>query len=430
MLAIHEWSYWSKWSLFAELACYQHWCRNLNQHPILGPGNLHIYGRYVQNGENLLFPSTRYSAIMLELDSTRSTRLATKFEPEQVLTTSVANSLSFLPIEQWVKSSRAFRGTLVDGVLQPGVRLDNGLRFTLNPTTAAAPEPTPSEKSQEKEHDASKSSIEAGWQREFRYLQLRDFVSATSLDPPLDSSLGLDLRRGFEPLHSIEGGLSLTEHDLDLRQREGELKRLSSHLLREASEWRGRYIPGLKSAADELESQKARLKSQLESQLERQQAWDRCEDHALKVANLEGRELILKAEVGQLKWMQMNWLWFQKLAKAEGALNRLAESQRSLRQREKILKQVMRDNGLEHELKRAPGGKERLAAASGREKAKGTISLQQEAKRSTPSGRYQKQAKTSASSKAEAESVLEFLNETEEDTPDALELFRRASGKP
>ncbi|KAF3032250.1 hypothetical protein E8E12_002903 [Didymella heteroderae] len=395
---------------------------NLGQHPITRPPNLHVYGRYVQNGENLLIPSTRYSAITLELDSTRSTHASTQFA-EQVFTTSVANSRHFLSVEQWVKSSSAFRGTLVDGVLQPGVRLGNGLSFTLSPSAAAATERAPGNKDQAEKCDASRSSIEAEWQREFPHLRFSDFVSAISVDPPLDSSLGLDLRRGFDPLLSIDGGLSLNELELDLRQREKELKRLMNHLLWEANSWR---IPGLTSAANELESQVAKLQSRLESQRARQDAWGLCDDDALKRANLEERELILKAEVAQLKWMQTNWLWLNKVAKVERTLKRVAEAKQDLKKRENIYKRVLRKHGLEQELKRALE-RETNSAAPPTKIARGTDVPHEQANNSTRPSKRQAQP---APSEAETMSVFDFLNESNTGTPDALEMFQRANGKP
>lgn len=126
-------------------------------------------------------------------------------------------------------------------------------------------------------------------------------MSAISVDPPLDSSLGLDLRRGLDPLQMTEGGLSLSEREFDLRQREAELKRLMRTFLRTVGKRpRGNPLRDLKLAADELELQKGKLESQLESQLARQEAWDHCEDDALKTANLEERELILKDEIAKM----------------------------------------------------------------------------------------------------------------------------------
>lgn len=81
----------------------------------------------------------------------------------------------------------------------------------------------------------------------------------------------------------------------------------------------------LKSAAVEIQLQRRKLASQLESQLARQEAWDQCEDDALRSANLEERELVLKAESAQLKLMRTNWLWFTKMHKLERTIKRLGE---------------------------------------------------------------------------------------------------------
>lgn len=101
--------------------------------------------------------------------------------------------------------------------------------------------------------DAISATVQAEWQCEYIHISFRDFASAISIDPPLDSSLGLDLRRGFDPLESTEDDLSLAEYELDLRQREGELKRLMRTFFWQVEQW---HTSDLKSAAVELELQK------------------------------------------------------------------------------------------------------------------------------------------------------------------------------
>jgi hypothetical protein len=215
----------------------------------------------------------------------------------------------------------------------------------------------------------------------------------------------------------------LTEYELDLRQREGELKRLMRTFFWQVEQW---HTSDLKSAAVELELQRGKLESQLESQLARQEAWERCEDDALKKANMEERELILKAEIPQLKWMQTNWLWFTKLHKMEGTLKRLGEANQELKKREKANKEVLRKQGYQPKLERAREKGETFVAASGGQ-ARRTDMPQQQASKLTRPSREQEQ---SVHSNTEAKSVFEFLNESAPDTPDALERLQRANGKP
>ena len=106
-----------------------------------------------------------------------------------------------------VESTSNFRGTLVDGVLQPGIRLGNALTLRLSKQTDV-------------ERDA-----EAEWQREHTHISFGDFASAIILDPLLDSSLGLVFRRGSDPLQLIEGSLSLSERESDFKQQEAKLNR-------------------------------------------------------------------------------------------------------------------------------------------------------------------------------------------------------------
>lgn len=82
---------------------------------------------------------------------------------------------------------------------------------------------------QEQELDASKPSDEAEWQREFKYLHLREFESAKAPE----SSIDFNFLRKFELPGFIKDGPSLVERSLELRQREGDLQRLSETLLSE-----------------------------------------------------------------------------------------------------------------------------------------------------------------------------------------------------
>lgn len=385
--------------MFEDLACNQRQRRNYNQHPIFGPGNLHVYGRYVRNGESMLAPSTRFSAVKLELDSTQSTHISTEFNAELTFPDS-----SFLSIEQWIKSSRTFRGTLVGGILRPGARLGNGLEFTFS-QQSVDPELTPDQKDPEQELRASRLSDETDWKRQFQIPKSRDFPSATGLDVSLRSSIDFDIRRGLERLESMEGVQSLDDYETNLKQRENRLIQLSRTLLWEQKQWRERRTPDLKSAADTLGSQ-WRLETQLESQLERQKAWGRCEDDALKRANLAERERILQAGVEQLKWTQMNWFWFKKCARLEERLKQANKDIQGLKARRERVKKEPR-------------------IAVGKGQVKESVSLGEEAKRI---GIAMKESKESALPSGDAETVFEFLNEDDRDLPDALELFRRSSG--
>lgn len=57
--------------------------------------------------------------VELEVDSLRSTNLSTQSETNQALATPFTKTYGgFLMVDQWIKSSSAFRGTLVVAVLQ------------------------------------------------------------------------------------------------------------------------------------------------------------------------------------------------------------------------------------------------------------------------------------------------------------------------
>ena len=112
-----------------------------------------------------------------------------------------------------------------------------------------------------------------------------------------------------------------------------------------------------------------------------------------------------------------------------------------------IIEQDSRRRDLEHELKSALAGGKSPAVAS-RDKARRKNVPKQQASKATQPSKEQEQPVRSnaeamtlsdslkesrtdtAQSDAEAMAVFEFLNESDPGTPDALEVFRRASGKP
>lgn len=103
--------------------------------PTLGVQNLHLYGRYSDTGENVCAPSTPYTMIEFQLDPTRTFPVSSKAQrhkaphgfPHQ----------AFLSVSATVDSSYTFRGTLINGILQPNVRLGNGLAFSVSKPPAA-----------------------------------------------------------------------------------------------------------------------------------------------------------------------------------------------------------------------------------------------------------------------------------------------------
>lgn len=110
-----------------------------------GPPDLPVYARYAHDTESLL-AAGRYWAIKLQLDTVRLTHISTEFEIGQETATPAAKGNGFLIQDKWIKSASNFKGTLVDRVLQPGIRLGNALSLTLPKIAAHAQEQAPGEK--------------------------------------------------------------------------------------------------------------------------------------------------------------------------------------------------------------------------------------------------------------------------------------------
>ena len=93
-----------------------------------------MYGRYAHTGESVFAPLMRYCRIRLELDPTQTFPINTVFY--YVDRSTHLPIASIVACRQVPESSRTFRGTLIDGVLQPNVRLGNGLELSIDPPDA------------------------------------------------------------------------------------------------------------------------------------------------------------------------------------------------------------------------------------------------------------------------------------------------------
>ncbi|KAJ8106405.1 hypothetical protein OPT61_g9560 [Boeremia exigua] len=115
---------------------------------LLRNAHLHLYARYSYPGENICAPSTPYIPISLEIDPTQASPVSTSFSTVGHGRLELPEN-KFLAVAEAVKSWRIFRGTLIDGYLQPNVRLGNGLEVSVKrPARKKAPLPKETQEQQ------------------------------------------------------------------------------------------------------------------------------------------------------------------------------------------------------------------------------------------------------------------------------------------
>ncbi|KAF2632682.1 hypothetical protein BU25DRAFT_80275 [Macroventuria anomochaeta] len=126
-------------------------------HEVYGHGRFHLYARYAHTGENFFAPSSHYCAVSLELDPTQAFPISIAFYSR--MSQSILPQKNFTHGIQLLHTLRTFRGTLIDGALQPNVRPSNRLEFSIDPSAAPA-SPLPAAQVAEKEMISQQGGIQ------------------------------------------------------------------------------------------------------------------------------------------------------------------------------------------------------------------------------------------------------------------------------
>lgn len=256
-----------------------------------------ILARNAQDGQRVSVVDPPFENVELALDPIEGRPISARF-----------NDAPQLKYEHRLRNSEAletFRGTLVDGVLQPNVRLGNGLRLSPKPEIL---KPQITEKRRARNHEANRLRESVGLPPKAP-AKLLDSLGMRSLrDRPLPP-------RVDKPKPSPRA--SPRDRDLELReaqlaQRERELIKLQQALLRQTM--RNRSTPPRQERhprsppRDDSYSNTYRTREPTEART--------STEHDTTTADIEARKKALEQDEELLRYKRKAWLLEQKLAHA------------------------------------------------------------------------------------------------------------------
>ncbi|KAG9189608.1 hypothetical protein G6011_06476 [Alternaria panax] len=257
-----------------------------------------ILARNAQDGQRITVVDPPFENVELTLDPAESRPISARF-----------NDAPQLRYEHRIRNSEAletFRGTLVDGVLQPNVRLGNGLRLSPNPEIL---KPQLIEKRLARNHEASRLRQSAGLPPRAP-AKLLDSLGMRSLrDRPVPPRV--DISKPFPRALPRDGHLGVRE--AQLAQREGELIKLQQELLRRTM--RNQSTPPREERhprsppRDGSYANKYRTREPTEARTPT--------ENDTTAADIEAKRKALELEEELLRYKRKAWLLEQKLAQAQ-----------------------------------------------------------------------------------------------------------------
>ncbi|USP82453.1 hypothetical protein yc1106_09727 [Curvularia clavata] len=249
---------------------------------------LRILARNAQDGQTVSVADPRFEKVELSLDPTGTRPVSARF----------SDALQ-LRYENRLRNSQAlqtFRGTLVDGVLQPNVRLGNGLRLSDKPEIL---EPQITEKRRKQNREATKRSEGAG------------SSSETSAKSPRQANVSSAKKvarterpnKAIPPPRKSFGDLEVEKREAQVAQRERELMRLQQQLLRALHAQSAQLYQGKRrNTVRQLTHEPPKIGAKAEPDP--------------KIADIEARERALEQKEELLRYKRKTWLLEQKLAQA------------------------------------------------------------------------------------------------------------------
>ncbi|KAB2107753.1 hypothetical protein AG0111_0g4474 [Alternaria gaisen] len=257
-----------------------------------------IMARNAQDDQRVSVVDPPYEDVELTLDPTESRPISASFND--------APQLSYGDMLRNSEALKTFRGTLIDGTLQPNVRLGNGLHLSLKPQIK---KPWLAEKKQAQTPKAKRSREAAGLppNAPARHLHSLDVQSPTG--PPLPSNV-------HKPKPSRQAPPQ--ERDVELReaqlaQRERELIQLQQELLRQTlriqstlprQDRHPRFSPHHDSNAN-----KHRTREPTEARIH--------SEYDTTAADIEAKKEALAQKEMISKYKRKVWLLEQKLARVQ-----------------------------------------------------------------------------------------------------------------
>jgi hypothetical protein len=230
---------------------------------------LRLLARNAQDGQRISVVDPPFENVELNLDPTASYPISARF-----------NDAPQLKYEHRLRNSQAletFRGTLVDGILQPNVRLGNGMRLSTKPEIL---KPQITEKRRARNHEARRlrESAHPPSEAPVKSLHQSDMPSSRKRILPTRPE------RSTSPLPKTPRDLDLERREAQIAKRERELIQLQQQLLLRTTH----NSPGIRAEA-EPDS---------------------------KLAIIEARERALEQKEELLRYKRKTWLLEQKLAQA------------------------------------------------------------------------------------------------------------------
>ncbi|KAL1796428.1 hypothetical protein ACET3X_004968 [Alternaria dauci] len=278
----------------------------------LRPNTLRILARNAQDGQRVSVVDPPFENVELTLDPTQSRPISARF-----------NDAPQLKYEHRLRNSEAletFRGTLVDGVLQPNVRLGNRLHLSPNPQILT---PQLAGKRRARDHKAKTLRESVGLHPRAPARLLDSLGVRPSKDRHLPSKVHKP--EPLQPARSQERDLELRE--VQLAQRERELIQIQQELLRQTmriqsmpprQDWHPPSPP-----RDDSYANKHRTREPPEARMH--------SEYDTIAADIEARRKTLEQEERLLRYKRKAWLLEQKLAQAQAQSTGRPQSRRTAR---------------------------------------------------------------------------------------------------
>ncbi|KAF1947350.1 hypothetical protein EJ02DRAFT_365678 [Clathrospora elynae] len=262
----------------------------------------HILARNAQDGQRVQVTDPPFQAVALSLDPTGNHPVSARFQD--------APQLKY---EHRVRSTEAletFRGTLVDGVLQPNVRLGNGLGLSDKPTIL---KPQVQEKRRTRNYEARKLREEVGLPPRAPAKLLDRLGVRSPRDRPSPPRFDRPQPPRFDRPTPVQDR-DLERREAQVAQRERELIQLQQQLLlqtmrnqntRPHRERVSQYPP-----RDNTYSREHRTPASARAPT--------ATKSDPKTADIEARERALEQREELLRFKRKTWILEQKLAQATG----------------------------------------------------------------------------------------------------------------
>jgi len=257
-----------------------------------------LVARNAQDLQRVSVADSPFENVELDLDSTGSRPVSARF----------SDATPFKPKHR-ARNSEAletFRGTLIDGVLQPNVRLGNGLRLSNNPDILDSEITETRKKATRRSKDAAPSP-------EPRRKPLRQLDVHSSRNPPLSQESDRPRLPTRLQSRALPWARDLERREAQIAERERELLQIQQRLLLQTV--RNQSSP---PRPNQTVRSPPESNTPHEHRTQRLASAHTDDESSVKVADIEARERALQQQEEILRYKRKVWLLEQKLAQATG----------------------------------------------------------------------------------------------------------------